>query len=886
MQLTAGTRLGPYRVDASIGAGGMGEVYRATDTRLDRSVAIKILSGELAADPALHARFDREAKAISSLNHSHICALYDVGEAKLTEGAPLQYLVMEYLDGETLETRLLKGPLPVDQVLRIGIEIADALDKAHRRGIVHRDLKPGNVMLTKSGAKLLDFGLARASDVVEASVDGATAARPLTREGTLVGTYQYMAPEQLEGAAADARSDLFALGSMLYEMLTGRRAFEGKSRASIIAAILAGDVTPISDIKPLVPPALDRVIRVCLAKDPDERWQTAHDVMLQLRWVAEGGSKAGVAAPMARRRVARESIAWIAAAVATATAIVAAVAASRREPAEARTVHFSIDVDDRASLYPFDEHGVALSPDGQQLAYVASGKDRVRHLFLRPLASNTSKRLEGTENASYPFWSPDGRSIAFFAGGKLKKLAAAGGPVETLCAAPSGRGGTWSPDGTILFEPAITRALSRVPAGGGTPVPATVLKGDSRHRWPSFLPDGKHFLTTGDADVYIGRLGSTEVTRLISNASNAEFVEPDRIVFARASTLMTQRIDLDELQMIGDPTPVPVGPVAYWAPKRLSFFSTTRNGAIAFLPEVRAPSRLLWVDRQGRSMDSIGEPAIYQDAVLSPDGTTVAVVKGPPEEGDIWLVDIAAQRWSRATFSPGSYGDLTWSWDGSKLAFMHVVKGVGQVFVKTLARDDEPVAVTQEPNFSASFSFSPDGATLLMGTQHPDTQWDLYSIDARGRGQRKPLVVTPYTESRARFSPDGKWFAYDSSESGRTEVYVRRFPPTVDQWQISTQGGSSPFWSRDGRELYYVGSHDLMSVPISGGDRLNPGTVRALFPVPSHWRAGALLTSGPLSSMVSGGTPDGTKFLFQSTDNENLATINVILGWDKLLPGK
>ena len=886
MQLTAGTRLGPYRIDASIGAGGMGEVYRATDMRLERNVAIKILSGELAADPQLHARFDREARAISSLNHSHICALYDIGEATLAGGSATRYLVMEFLDGETLETRLLKGPMPVDQVLRIGIEIADALDKAHRRGIVHRDLKPGNVMLTRAGAKLLDFGLARTDEFGEANADGATQARPLTREGMLVGTYQYMSPEQLEARPADARSDLFALGAVLYEMLTGRRAFEGKSRASIIAAILAGEITPISDIKPMVPPALDRVIRVCLAKDPDERWQTAHDVMLQLRWVAEGGSKAGVAAPLTRKRVARETIAWAVAVLATLAALTAAVAYFKRTPSGRPRVHFSIDVQDRASLYPFDERGLAFSPDGTRLVYAATARDRRRQLFLRPLSSNTPRLLGGTENASYPFWSPDGRSIAFFADGKLKKVAADGGPVQTISDAPSGRGGTWGPDGTILFSTSITSALSRVPSGGGTPVAATVLKGDTRHRWPSFLPDGRRFLTVGDADVFIGELGKPEVRKLIVDGSNAEFVEPDIVVFGRAGTLMSQHIDLKKLEMVGDATPLPIDPVAYWGPKRYIPFTTTRDGAIAFLPAVSAPSRLLWVDRQGRQLDAIGDPAIYQDAILSPDGRTVAVVKGSPAEGDIWLVDLAAQRWSRATFTPGSYGDLTWSWDGSKLAYMYVEKGIGQTYVKALARDDAPVRVTKLANFSAPFSFSPDGTTLLMGTQNPSTQWDLYSAPAQADARMKPLVVTPYTESRARFSPDGKWFVYDSTESGRSEVYVRRFPPTVDQWQISTDGGSSPFWSADGRELYYVGTESLMAVPISGGERLNPGTARALFPVPSNWRAGALLTSGPLGSMVCGVTPDGSRFLFQSTENDRLAPINVIVGGNNLFGAK
>jgi Tol biopolymer transport system component len=544
-------------------------------------------------------------------------------------------------------------------------------------------------------------------------------------------------------------------------------------------------------------------------------------------------------------------------------------------------VAFTIDLVDRSRLYPFDERGLALSPDGVQLAYVATGADGGRRqIFLRRLASTQSTVLEGTENASYPFWSPDGHAIAFFADGKLKKVAAEGGPVQVLCDAPSGRGGTWSQNGTILFEPTITTGLERVSSGGGKPEAATTLAGVSRHRWPSFLPDGEHFLVTGDEDIYVGKLGSTTLQKIIPDGSNAEFVEPDRVVYARGNTLIAQKIDPTTFQALGDPIALSVGGVARWNPKRYAAFSTTRRGSIAFLPEVMAASRLLWVDRQGRMLETIGEPAVYQDAILSPDGKTVAVVKGPPANGDIWLVDVATQRWSRATFTPGDYGDLTWSWDVSRLAYMFVDKGVGQVFVKALARDDAPIRITNDKNFSAPFSISPDGRTLIIGAQRPETQWDLLSTSIDAKAEHDPLVVTPYSESRGRFSPDGKWFAYDSTESGRSEIYVRRFPPTIDQWQISTEGGTSAFWSADGKTLYYVGPESLTSVPIGGGDRLDPGHGVALFPVPTHWRAGALLTSGPLGSMTGGVMPDGQKFLFQSTENDRLGSINVILNAD------
>jgi eukaryotic-like serine/threonine-protein kinase len=883
MQLASGTRLGPYQIDAAIGAGGMGEVYRATDTRLDRSVAIKVLSAAFASDPALRARFEREAKAISSLSHSHICALYDVGEAAGPEGASLLYLVMEYLDGEPLDARLLKGPLPTEQVLRIGGEIAEALDKAHRSGIIHRDLKPGNVMLTRSGAKLLDFGLARTVAAPEQVESEATVHRPLTQEGTLVGTFQYMSPEQLEGQPADARSDLFALGAILYEMVTGRRAFEGKSRASVIAAILESDVTPISEIRPMVPPALDRVIRVCLAKDPEERWQTAHDVMLQLRWIAEGGSKAGVAGAVTRRRVAREWVAWTVAALTALVAVAYAVAYLRRTPAAASMVHFSIETPERASLFPFDERGIALSPDGSRLAFVAATEDGRRVIFVRPLRSNSAEALAGTEDASYPFWSPDGQSIGFFARGKLMKIDSAGGPPQAICDASSGRGGTWNDQGTILFEPTIQSPLFRVAAAGGTPTRVTVLTpSDTHHRWPSFLPDGKHFLfVAGEKDVYVGSLDSREIRKLISDGSNAAFAPPDRVVFSRATILMTQKFDLRHLTVEGDPVALPFGSVSYWAAKRLSIFSVAANGTLAFLPATSRISRIVWIDRNGHEAGSVGEPGSYLDAALSPDGTKIALIKGDVTEGDIWLVDVSDDRWSRFTFHPGGYSNLTWSRDGSTLAYMYVPGTIGQTYVKTLGRDDEARAVVRTEGYTLPYSFAPDGRVLLIGRQMPATGFDIFSVSLDGKAEMHPIVQTPFAESHARFSPDGKWFAYDSNESGRTEVYARRFPPTSDEWQVSSNGGASPLWSGDGHELYYIGSQSLMAVPVGGGERLNPGTPRALFHVTNS--ASSLSTAGSIGSLICGVTPDGGKFLFRSTSDERTASINVVLNWQSEL---
>jgi hypothetical protein len=496
MSLACGTRLGPYEIVSPLGAGGMGEVYRARDTRLGREVAIKVLSGILSDRPEMRERLDREARALSSLSHPNICVLHDVGHENGTD-----YVVMELLEGNTLADRLVRGPIPLPQLLEIAKQVADALDRAHRAGIVHRDLKPSNIMLTKAGAKLLDFGLAKAptAAAAHAALATMTHSKPLTAEGTIVGTFQYMSPEQVEGSDADARSDIFAFGAVLYEMATGKRAFDGRTQASVIAAVLASDPKPISELQPMSPPALDRLLRTCLAKDPDERFQSAHDLKLQLQWIVEGGSQAGVPVPVAIRRRSRERIAWIAAAVLLAGAVALGLAYWRATSAPAQLWH--------SYLLPPEKHTfaagpglgggqAAISPDGRMVAYLLTGPDG-QLLWLQSLDSPKAVPLPGTDGASYPFWSPDSRSIGFFAGAKLKRVDARGGPVQTICPAADGRGGSWNSEGTIVFAPGPSNPLSVVSADGGTPRPITKLdaaRNDTSHRWPWFLPDGHHFL--------------------------------------------------------------------------------------------------------------------------------------------------------------------------------------------------------------------------------------------------------------------------------------------------------------------------------------------------------------------------------------------------------
>ena len=601
MTLPRGTRLGPYEILAPLGAGGMGEVYKARDTRLERTVAVKVLPQHLSASAEVRQRFEREAKTISQLSHPHICALYDVGREGETE-----YLVMELLEGETLLDRLAKGPLPLEQTLRYGVEIADALDKAHRQGIVHRDLKPANVMLTTSGVKLLDFGLAKA--MTPATSHGSLTALPtqanLTQEGTILGTFQYMAPEQLEGKEADARSDIFAFGALLYEMATGRKAFTGANQASLIGAILHTEPAAISAVHPMTPPAFDRVVKTCLAKDPEDRWQSAADTRRELKWIGES-SVAGVASPGGGRRKSRERLSWGLTAVAflaTLAAVMAAMRYADRAAALARPMRSAIFLPDKTAV-----RGLAISPDGRRLVVVARDSSGKNLLWIRPLDSLSVQPLPGTENPSFPFWSPNSRFIGFFADGKLKKIDASGGPAQTLCDAPVNRGGSWNRAGVIIFAPAPDGPLYRVSASGGPPTPLTRFdpaRGETSHRWPFFLPDGRHFLYVVASfggrregmGVYVGSLDSEEETFLVSANSRVAYAPPGYLLFARERTLLAQPFDWDGARIMGDPLPV-AEQIQYFPQNYNTLFSVSENGTLLYQP--RSPAGVARSPRSG-----------------------------------------------------------------------------------------------------------------------------------------------------------------------------------------------------------------------------------------------------------------------------------------------
>ena len=888
MPLATGTRLGPHEILAPLGAGGMGEVYRARDTRLDRMVALKVLPGHLSANEELRQRFDREARTISQLSHPHICALYDVGHQ---DG--IDYLVMEYLEGETLTDRLSKGTLPTEQVLRYGIQIADALDKAHRQGIVHRDLKPGNVMITRSGVKLLDFGLAKLQTVAPggvfsgASVLATQVDRSLTAQGTILGTFQYMAPEQLEGRDADGRSDIFAFGAVLYEMATGKKAFEGKSQASLIAAILERTPPPISSVQPMTPPALDRVVKTCLEKDPEDRWQTAHDVMLELKWIAEAGSQAGVPAPVVARRKGRERLAWIVAAVFAAAALALGVRELLRPRLAPAVVRSTILPPEKTTFrFVGTEAGpVVLSPDGRQLVFVAHGQSEKSQIWIRPLDSAVARPLPATERAMYPFWSPDSRFVGFFADGKLKKIEVTGGPPLSICDAPDARGGSWNREGVIVFAPHFREPLYRVSANGGKPVPVTTFdaaRRETTHRWPSFLADGRRFLffsgshsvgAVSELDaVFVGSLDGEKPKLLVNARSNALYAS-GHLLFVRQKTLLAQPFDPRRLELSGEPFPIAEkvqdDPGFFNA-----IFSVSDDGTLAYQESggSAGQTELAWFDRSGRKVDVLGEPADYWDPRIAPGGRRVTFGIGDP--GDIWVYDPARGLRTRLTFDAADdYGPL-WSPDGSRVAFSSQRSGSGDLYAKVASGTGADQLLITSKVFKVANDWSPHGLAYVTFAGSPGSKADLWLLSVAD-GKSSPLLQTEFDEGAARFSPDGRWIAYSSNESGQFEVYVQPFPLQSGKWQLSTAGGVHPIWRLDGREIFYLSPDGkIMSVEVSAGAVFESGVPRALFPV--------FLKNAPGPQYDV--SADGQRFLLNvRVGEESSPPVTLVQNWTALL---
>ena len=874
MALTSGTKLGPYEIQSPLGAGGMGEVYRARDTRLDRTVAVKILPPHLSSNLDARQRFEREARAISSLNHPNICTLHDVGHQDGTD-----FLVMEYLEGETLADRLTKGPLPPEQVLKHGIEICAGLEKAHKSGVVHRDLKPGNIMLTKSGAKLMDFGLAKATPAHEPpassltmTMSGPSADKPLTAQGMVVGTFQYMSPEQLEGKEADARSDIFALGAVLYEMASGKRAFSGKNQASIIAAILASDPQPISAIQPMSPPALDRVVRTCMAKDPDERWQTAHDVRLQLEWIAEAGSKAGVPAPvMARRRISQR-LAWTVAAVAAAAAIAFAIGFVLRAPVPVHPLRVSILPPEQHS---FDPLSIALSPDGTKLAFVASGAGRSPQLWVRPLDSTAAQPLAGTDDTAFPFWSPDSRSLGFFAQGKLKIIDASGGAVQTLANAPQPRGGAWGADGTILYTPDTTSAMFRIPAAGGTPSraigeeKATAAIGSPR--WPAFLPDGRHFIffkftstSLEGGTIHLGALDSQQDTALVDSDYRAQYAS-GHLVFFRGGNLMVQSFDEKSLKLAGNP--VPIAEQVLGKRRGDAGFSLSNDGKLIFAGGQSSVLDLAWYDRTGKKGDTI-DSGTFQDAHISPDGKKVSAARADAAGHlEIYIYDLARGTKSQFSFSQTRDDDPIWSPDGNTIVFDSARSGKIDLYTRPAngARQEELLYHDDLDKYPSSWSS--DGKYLAyetIGGGH----FDIWVMPMFGDRKPYPFLQEKHNTRFPVFSPDGKWMVFTSYESGHSQVYIVAFPKPGGKFLVGD--GVEAVWSQNGKEILYLDDHARMvSVEATAhGDSMELGKTQVLFPAqPGIFQA----------------SPDGKRLLMMQAPMENSSNLTLVVNWPQEL---
>ena len=879
MPLAVGSKLGPYEIVAPIGAGGMGEVYRARDTRLERTVAIKILTAENAAGPDMRERFEREARTISNLSHAHICTLYDVGQHAGTD-----FLVMEYLEGETLEKRLERGPLPLEQALKIAIEVAEALDKAHRQGIIHRDLKPANIMLTKGGAKLMDFGLAKLRNepvpALTALTEMATvASKKLTAEGMIVGTFQYMAPEQLEGSEADARSDIFALGEVIYEMVTGRLAFSGKTKASLIASILSSDPKAISEVAPMTPPALDRVIRTCLAKDPDERWQTAHDVRLQLQWIVEAGSKAGVPARVVAHRKQRERLAWSVAALLLLIALAGYGLAYRQySRSYSKAIRSSVEAPSEKARFVFTGDGggpPVISPDGTRIAFKAADADGRQLLWIRPLESLVAQPLPGTDNATFPFWSPDSRWLGFFANGKLYKIAGEGGPPIPLCDAPVGRGGDWSRDDVILFSPDFRAGLMRVSAAGGTPSTVTKLEGGdfTSNRWPQFLPDGKHFLylavhheNASKSVLFMGSLDGGAPAQVMETPSSVRYSN-GYLLFVRQGTLMAQAFDTAKGQVEGEPMPVGetvLSDDAVWR----SVFDVSQNGLLIYQQgSAVAAQKLAWFDRSGKQLSTIDLPTGFLSFSLSLDGKRLAVQGNPIT--DIWNYDLARGVHTRLTFDPAVHAYPIWSPDNRWVAFLSSRSGHNDIYRKLADGTGAEEALVTSPVGKFPADWSRDGRYIIYQQAGEKGAVDFWALPLFGDRKPFPLLQSPFDISNPQLSPDGRWLLYVSPESGPNEVYVMPFHGT-GKWQISAKGGITAVWRADGKEIIYNDNDGrLMAVPVSTqGDQFQVGEAKPLFRLRGSSAGGVFQVSG-----------DGQRILSAAPSDEKPAPITLVFNW-------
>ncbi len=900
MALTSGAKLGPYEIVSPLGAGGMGEVYRARDTRLDRTVAVKILPEHLSQNPEAKQRFEREARTISSLNHPHICVLHDVGSH---EG--ISYLVMEYVQGESMEARLKKGPLPLKQVLDCAVQICDALEKAHRAGIVHRDLKPANIMLTGSGAKLLDFGLAKpatailggaatlsekgnltpSTPTVNLTALSATPA-PLTQHGTIVGTFQYMAPEVLQGQEADARSDIFSFGCVLYEMVTGRKAFQGKSQLSVLTAILEKEPEPLATLQPATPPALDYAVQTCLEKNPDSRYQTAHDLKLQLSWISKSGSQTGMSAVRASKG--HRNFLWLSALAIVGLAILALAAAfwSARQPRRLL----------RSNLLPpagmqfetmYRNGPPALSPDGTRLAFVAR-QDGKNSIWIRSLDRLEATPLRGTEDAFFPFWSPDGSAVAFFMHGKLWRMNLNGTALVALCDAPEARGGSWGRENTIVLAATTFGPITEVPAVGGTSKRVTSSAGmsliNASDRWPLFLPDGKHFLflhtPSGDADDrneirYTSVDGGAEKIVLTGKYYAFQYVAGWLLV-NRGGSVQAWKFDAANGKVSGDPVQV-IDKVASDDITAASAFSVSSQGTLIYQEGSGATGdRHVWVDATGKQLSQISDPGIYGGTRLSPDGSRlVTPAMGLGGSANLWMWDLSGG--TRAQLSSANTTDIPlWSADGHTIYFVVVNPDAPGEIREVPADGSHPErTLLKTTNDLSTADCTSDGRWLLYEeTRKESPAISMLKALPLAQGLEAFTVLDSVTSySNARVKPTSNdWLAYQSKESGMSEVYLTRFPRPSAKYRVSQTGATQPVWSKDGKKLFYLdNSQRMTAVDIqTEGDSVHIGPPKTLF------------QTGVRNSMSSEAydvSRDG-KFMVVNSVMESTAPLVLVTNWD------
>ena len=859
--LARGARLGPYQIEGLLGRGGMGEVYRARDTRLDRLVAIKV------ARTNFTERFEREARAIAALNHPYICRLYDIGP---------NYLVMEYLEGETL-----RRPVSLDLALRYGEQICEALGVAHSQGIIHRDLKPVNIMVTKSGIKILDFGLAKLLPIGSGE-EMKTVASSITQSGIIVGTPAYMAPEQIEGGDADPRTDIFALGCILYELLSGQSPFRGKTAQSVFAAILKDQPLPLRDHTPQMPSSVERIVKRCLAKDPDQRWQNAYDVKHAIEDVKQ--EPFGVQASTRKSR-------WATVVALVAILTIALISASTyflRSPVrQLQTLRLRIAPPTGVEfLRAPNRGGMALSPDGQLLAFTGSRDGQLR-LWIQPLNSSTARELPGTDRAHLPFWSPDSRSVAFFADGKLKRIDADGGRLQTLADATVPQGGTWSSGGIILFSPTY-ESIYRIDAAGGSPVPVTMLDRtmqETERVAPQFLDDGKQFLYwtfSQRADVTGVYLSSIDdPARKIRVVAAESWVIPaktepdgsDYLLWARGDTVVGQRWNPKTGQLLAEPQPLG-GPVG-----RLSDtpeLSVSRTGLLVYGSPVEL--QLTWVDRNGVAAGTVGEPGFLGSPRLSPDGRMVAFSRTVPERG-VFILDLS--RGTSSRIAPRNADKIVWSPNGTEVAFSAPGERWTNVMLRKADGSGTGRSLAPSDANQEIIDWLPDGKSLVYYESDPDKQQrELRNAMHESTAAPRVLRSSSHREPEADLSPDGKWFAYASDEGGAMEVFVQPFiaesPQRERRWQVSSRGGSFPRWRYDGRELFYISSNgELMSVDVkSGSDNLELGSPRPLFSLPAVF-------NGSYSYDVA---PDGQRFLVVAgSSRRGREPLSVIVNWPAAL---